>query len=53
MAKEDIVFFDKLGYGWTVDANVVRQITSENLRNEAMSERSLFEHVYERKDRVR
>ena len=50
MAKEDIIFFDNLGCGWAVDASVVRRLTSEQMPDESVSERCLFDHVYQNKD---
>jgi hypothetical protein len=46
MSKENIIFFEKLGCGWVVDAAVILRITPEHLRGESVSERRLFEHVY-------
>jgi len=47
MGREDIIFFDKLGYGWAVDPSVIHKMCNDPAHDEVVSERRLFEHVYD------
>jgi len=43
--KEDIVYFDQLGFGWAVDARRVTNIFSGKNQPEHISDSILFERV--------
>jgi len=46
MSKEDIIFFDALGFGWVVDAETIRKIAPPDLNEKSLSERRLFDYVH-------
>jgi hypothetical protein len=46
MVKEDIIFFDALGFGWIVDTETIRKISPANPDEDWVSERRLFDCVY-------
>ncbi|MFH1981470.1 MAG: hypothetical protein ABIL58_06485 [Pseudomonadota bacterium] len=49
MKKEDIVFFDKLGFGWVVDKQVLRSLFVGPDARHQISEHLLFSRVYREK----
>lgn len=41
--REDIVFFDDLGFGWVLDADTLRRIEEKASSEEILIQRSLAE----------
>ena len=42
MYKEDIVFFDQLGFGWAIDKRIILKVFAGAGKNEKVSEKVLF-----------
>lgn len=49
MYKEDIVFFDKLGFGWAIDKRIILKIFTRTEKSEKVSEKVLFNRTYQTK----
>ena len=41
--KEDIVYFDELGFGWLFDADLLKRIREKQAMEQIMIQRSLVE----------
>ncbi len=49
MYKEDIVFFDQLGFGWALDKRIILKVFSRAEEREKESDKVLFNRVYQTK----
>ncbi len=49
MYKEDIVFFDQLGFGWALDERIILKVFSRVEKPEKVSEKVLFNRTYQTK----
>ncbi|MGD9309852.1 MAG: hypothetical protein PVG51_11965 [Desulfosarcina sp.] len=47
--KEEIIFFDELGFGWLLDANMLRRIRDKESNAQILIQRSLAELFRTRK----
>jgi hypothetical protein len=45
MAREAIIFFDKLGFGWVIDPRVLKDVKLSILKEEELPSRSLIEII--------
>ena len=50
MKKNEIIFFDQLGFGWVVDEHTLPRIFIGDNRHQRVSESGLFERVHQGKD---
>jgi len=51
--KEDIIFFEQLGFGWVVDARVIRSLFGGSHRRRHIADRLLLERVQRDKSPAR
>ncbi|MCP3953954.1 MAG: hypothetical protein GY697_17315 [Desulfobacterales bacterium] len=49
MYKEDIVFFDQLGFGWALDKRIILKVFSRAEERKKESDKVLFNRVYQTK----
>lgn len=49
MKKEDIVFFDQLGFGWMVDKDVIRRLFAGPRTRSQVSEQMFFSRLQREK----
>jgi len=49
MYKEDIVFFDQLGFGWALDKRIILKIFARAQKREKAAEKVLFNRTYQAK----
>ncbi len=49
MYKEDIVFFDQLGFGWAVDKRIILKVFARAEKSEKINEKVLFNRAYQTK----
>ena len=47
--KKELVFFDELGFGWVLDADVLRKIQEKESTEQILIQRSLAELFRSRK----
>jgi hypothetical protein len=45
MAREAIIFFDKLGFGWVIDPRVLKDVKLSILKEDELPNRSLIEII--------
>ncbi len=41
MNKKEIIFFDKLGFGWVVDPNIIQRLHDQNADKQVIVEKTL------------
>ncbi len=51
--REDIVFFEHLGFGWVVDARVIRSLFGGTHHRRPIADRLLLERAYRDKSPAR
>ena len=49
MYKEDIVFFDQLGFGWALDKRIILKVFARTEKREKVSAKVLFNRSYQTK----
>lgn len=49
MYKEDIVFFDQLGFGWAIDKRIILKVFARAQKQEKVSEKVLFNRASQTK----
>ncbi len=49
MYKEDIVFFDQLGFGWALDKRIIVKVFARVEKPEKVSEKGFFNRTYQTK----
>ncbi len=49
MYKEDIVFFDQLGFGWAIDKRIILKVFASAGKSEKVSEKVLFSRASQTK----
>jgi len=49
MYKEDIVFFDQLGFGWAIDKRIILKVFARAQKQEKASEKVLFNRTIQAK----
>jgi len=49
MYKEDIVFFDQLGFGWALDKRIIVKVFAHVEKPEKVSEKGLLNRTYQTK----
>ena len=49
MYKEDVVFFDQLGFGWALDKRIILKVFARAENPEKVSEKVLFNRTYQTK----
>ena len=47
--KEDIIFFEQLGFGWVVDQSVIRRLFSRPIAQQQLSTQFLLNRAYREK----
>ena len=49
MYKEDIVFFDQLGFGWAIDKRIILKVFARTEKSEKVCEKVLFNRTCQTK----
>jgi len=49
MYKEDIVFFDQLGFGWALDKRIILKVLARAQKPEKVEEKVFFNRSYQTK----
>jgi len=49
MYKEDIVFFDQLGFGWAIDKRIILKVFTRAQKQQKVNEKVLFSRASQAK----
>jgi len=49
MYREDIIFFDQLGFGWAIDRQIIMKVFAGSEKHEKVSEKVIFNRTYQTK----